>query len=74
VVELALEGRSPSREHVFNLLARLKEPAAPEGVATPDGLTLREEPVANVARYDALRVILPLLPALPILLEVRHAT
>jgi hypothetical protein len=74
VVELALEGRNPSREHVFNLLARLKEPAAPEGVATPDGLTLREEPVANVARYDALRVILPLLPALPILLEVRHAT
>jgi hypothetical protein len=73
VVELALEGRSPSREHVFNLLARLKEPKPPEGVATPDGLTLNEEPRANVARYDALRAILPLLPAIQVLVEVRHA-
>jgi transposase len=73
VAELALEGRNPSREHVFNLLARLKEPKPPEGVATPDGLTLSEEPRANVARYDALRMVLPLLPALQVLAEVRHA-
>jgi transposase len=74
VVELALEGRNPSREHVFNLLARLKEPQPPGGVATPDGLTLIEEPKADVARYDALRRVVPLLPALQILVEVRHAT
>jgi transposase len=74
VVDLALEGRNPSREHVFNLLARLKEPQAPGEVTTPDGLTLNEEPRANVARYDALRMMVPLLPALQMLMEVRHAT
>jgi transposase len=75
-VELAMEGRNPSRENVFNLLARLKEPRAPDGIVAPQALTLTEEPKADVARYDALRIIVPLtpiLPALEILAEVRHA-
>jgi len=72
-VELALEGQHPSREHVFNLLARLREPKAPDGVQAPAALALTQEPKADVARYDTLRVLLPILPILPILAEVRHA-
>ncbi|ULQ48292.1 IS21 family transposase [Flagellatimonas centrodinii] len=72
-VELALEGKHPSREHVFNLLARLREPKAPDGVQAPAALTLTQEPRADVARYDTLRVLLPILPMLPLLAEVRHA-
>jgi hypothetical protein len=75
-VELALEGRSPSREHVFNLLARLQEQPAPEAIVAPQALTLKEEPQADIGRYDTLRVILPLTPLLPVLhtvMEVRHA-
>lgn len=73
-VELALEGRNPNREHVFNVLARLKQPAAPEVVHTPSALTLVEEPRADVSRYDTLRIVLPILPAVKLLLEVSHAT
>lgn len=76
-VELALEGKNPSREHVFNLLGRLKEPAAPAAVVTPDALTLSDEPVANVSRYDTLRIVIPLAALLPVaidaVMEVRHA-
>ena len=54
--ELALEAGKPSAEHVLNVLARLKS----EGSASNTGkvqtaLTLKEEPQANVARYDVLR-------------------
>ena len=56
-VELALEANNPSREHVFNLLSRLQAPPSPDPIAT--SLTLREEPQANVARYDTLRGFLP---------------
>lgn len=75
-VELALEGKNPSREHVFNVLARLKEPQAPAQVQAPDDLALKEEPKADVGRYDTLRRVLPLAPLLPAiqaLVEVRHA-
>jgi transposase len=75
-VELALEGKNPSREHVFNVLARLKEPKPPGQVKAPGDLTLREEPKADVGRYDTLRMVLPLAPLLPAiqaLVEVRHA-
>jgi transposase len=54
--ELALESGRPSGEHVLNILARLKSPAAPspaEAASTP--LKLSEEPVADVGRYEALR-------------------
>lgn len=75
-VELALEGRNPSREHVFNVLARLKAPSAPAPVEAPAGLALTEEPRADVTRYDTLRVVVPLTTLLPMAiaaLEVRHA-
>ena len=53
-VELALESGRPSGEHVLNVLARLKDAAAPvPAIATP--LALTEEPAANVDRYDGLR-------------------
>lgn len=53
-VELALESGRPSGEHVLNVLARLKDESAPvPAIAAP--LALREEPAANVDRYDALR-------------------
>ena len=55
-VELALESGRPSSEHVLNVLARLKAtPAGPAMVAT--GLTLAEEPQADVERYDSLRTV-----------------
>jgi hypothetical protein len=57
-VDLALEAGWPSAEHVLNVLARLKESAAPERAAmagTHPALALREEPRADVERYDRLR-------------------
>ena len=53
-VELALESGRVSGEHVLNVLARLRAPEAPATVIESP-LALREEPLANVARYDALR-------------------
>jgi len=53
--ELALESGRPSGEHVMNVLARLKGPATtPPPIETP--LSVSEEPVANVHRYDHLRM------------------
>lgn len=62
-VELALEAGRPSGEHVLNVLARLKEQTVQTNLV--DALTfapahglplrLREEPLANVDRYDGLR-------------------
>lgn len=68
-VELALEAGKPSGEHVLNVLARLKsqQPAAKEGdgqALTQDlnkqtilrkALQLRNEPQANLTRYEVLR-------------------
>ena len=54
-VELALEAGVVSKEHVLNLLRRLTEVDAPPPIDTPTRLTLLEEPVANVTRYDHLR-------------------
>jgi transposase len=54
-VELALESGVVSKEHVLNLLSRLLEADAPAPIDTPTGLTLLEEPEANVTRYDHLR-------------------
>ncbi len=54
--ELALEAGRPSAEHVLNVLARLKETTAAlatlPAIGTP---ALREEPRADVQRYDGLR-------------------
>ena len=45
-------------EHVLNLLARLKgdAPVMP-AITLQSGLSLREEPQANVSRYEALRTV-----------------
>jgi len=56
-VELALQSGRVSAEHVLNVLARLKEglPALqPLEANTP---ALREEPRADVQRYDRLREV-----------------
>jgi len=56
-VELALEAGVPTRTHVLNLLHRLVDgtPTDQPDVTPPEGLALRKEPQANVARYDGLR-------------------
>lgn len=57
-VELALESGRPSGEHVLNVLGRLKGTVQPECVQAnvlSIPFTLREEPQANVARYELLR-------------------
>ena len=62
-VELALEAGKPSGEHVLNVLARLKSNTAPANLGDALAaelkqswpLQLREEPLANVDRYDDLR-------------------
>jgi hypothetical protein len=58
--ELALETGRPSAEHVLNVLARLKD-ATPTAAPLPATGTpaLREEPRADVQRYDRLREVAP---------------
>jgi transposase len=53
-VELALESGRPSGEHVMNVLGRLKGPVPQETIVSAP-LALKEEPVANVSRYEQLR-------------------
>lgn len=55
-VELALESGRPSGEHVINVLGRLKGALPEETIVSPP-LTLKEEPVANVDRYEQLRTL-----------------
>jgi len=54
-VEMALESGRPSGEHVLNVLARLKSPPAPAASLAVAPLTLTEEPLADVDRYERLR-------------------
>lgn len=57
-VQAALDSGRPSGDHVLNVLSRLKAPAASHAAAiTP--LNLTEEPVADVGRYERLRVTEP---------------
>ena len=51
----ALAGGPVSRDIVLNILTRQRQPPAPLNIATPEGLRLRQEPVADCARYDSLR-------------------
>ena len=53
--QLAQRQGKPSAAIVLNELRRLACPPRVAALATPDTLSLREEPVANCARYDALR-------------------
>ena len=50
----ALEAGRPSGEHVLNVLSRLKSPPQPDPGVMESCPALRDEPVANVARYDEL--------------------
>jgi transposase len=56
-VEMALDAGIPTKTHILNLLHRLVD--GKTGTVTPidapQALSLRLEPEANVARYDALR-------------------
>ena len=56
-VETALEAGVPTKTHVLNLLHRLVDGKASqvEAIDAPQALVLRQEPKANVARYDSLR-------------------
>ena len=51
----ALTGGAVSRDVVINILTRQRQPPVPACIATPEGLQLRHEPVADCARYDSLR-------------------
>jgi len=51
----ALAGGPVSRDIVLNILTRQRQPPAPLNIATPEALRLRQEPVADCARYDSLR-------------------
>ena len=52
-VELVLESGAVSAEHVLNVLSRLNSAALPAQVETT--LQIKEAPLANTGRYDALR-------------------
>ena len=56
-VELALEAGVPTKTHVLNVLHRLLDGTPqPAPVDAPQALKLTQEPLANVVRYDALRM------------------
>jgi transposase len=52
----ALQGGTVRGEMILNLIARELDPPAVDPISTPDALCLNHEPVANCARYDALRL------------------
>jgi hypothetical protein len=56
-VELALEAGAPTKTHILNILHRLVDGKAPGGpiIDAPQALSLRQEPRADVDRYDTLR-------------------
>lgn len=56
-VELALDGGVPTKIHVLNILYRLLDgkPSSGATIDAPQALALRQEPKADVERYDALR-------------------
>ncbi|WP_369981430.1 IS21 family transposase [Xanthomonas bundabergensis] len=56
-VELALEAGVASKAHILNLLSRLLGEAPPAPLDAPPLLQLKDEPRANVARYDELREV-----------------
>ncbi len=51
----ALEAGLCSSDVVLNALSRQRQPAALPLIPVPTALTLRQQPVADCARYDALR-------------------
>lgn len=55
-VELALEVGVPTKMHVLNILHRLLDttPLTSTPITAPQALRLKQEPQANVLRYDSL--------------------
>jgi len=51
----ALGANVHSADVILNILARRREPPAPNTILAPNALRLRHEPVADCARYDNLR-------------------
>jgi len=68
--ELALEANAVSGDYVLNALNRFKPQPTPPKVETPEGLRLKEEPKADMARYDRLlkHLVLAALITLPMLM------
>jgi hypothetical protein len=53
--EQALNAKAVSQDVILNLLNRNQDESPPPCLAVPDSLQLREEPIADLARYDLLR-------------------
>jgi hypothetical protein len=74
--ELALEAGTPTADYVLNALNRFKPQAMIKPVPTPAELQLKEEPRADVGRYDMLlkKLALAAMITLPLLAtpEVLH--
>ena len=68
--ELALEANAISDDYVLNALNRFKPQPPTEVLDTPKRLKLKDEPKANVARYDALlkKLAVAALAAMPMLI------
>jgi hypothetical protein len=54
-VQEAIASEVISKTHILNRLSRLLDTPLPAMFTPPPALTLREEPLANTERYDALR-------------------
>jgi transposase len=54
-VAQALQDGTASDEVILNILARQREPAGPDTIATSQALALTHMPIADCARYDLLR-------------------
>ena len=52
--KLALEAGAVSSDYVLNAISRLKAPPRSAEIATPETLKLKEEPQADLGRYDKL--------------------
>ena len=68
--ELALEASAISDTYVLNVLNRLKQEPLPEVIEAPQRLKLKEEPKADVARYDVLlkKLAMAAIAAMPMLM------
>jgi hypothetical protein len=68
--ELALEANAISDDYVLNALNRFKPQPPVEVLETPKRLKLKDEPKADVARYDALlkKLAVAALAAMPLLI------
>jgi hypothetical protein len=68
--ELALEASAISDTYVLNALNRFKQEPLPEVIEAPQRLKLKEEPKADVARYDLLlkKLAMAAIAAMPMLM------